>query len=152
MNKREQNKNENEEKKNDETESEQQPAAPSSLRLADLPILTKAWFDRAARPERIEFFMNFMTAERIGTLEWFNMGFMLQNSGPNRIRCIHVYDDPISFHGLASIARTISLAGGVLELDPFTVIAPWNYDTKENSTQVNDAPNKASFVTGMEVA
>lgn len=157
MNKKEQNKNKNknEEKKNKETESKQQPdltEALSTLKLTDLPVLTKSWLRRAARPERIEIIREFMAFDRLGMFEWFDMGFMLQNAGPNRLRCVHVYDDPISIQGLASVAQTISLAGGILELDQYTVVAPMSHVEYHAPAQETNVPNKEARVSGMEVA
>ena len=154
MNTKEQNKNKNKEKKNDETEPKQKTDAsptPPMLKLTDLPALTEASIQQAAEMDRIEFFKEFMSDDRLGTLEWFNMGFMLQNSGPNLLRCIHVYDDPVAMHCLASVAQTISFAGGVLEVEPYTVVAPLHAGWKKLDREI-ESPTKEARSPGMEVA
>ena len=154
MNTEEQNKNKNVEEKNNEIEPKQKTEAshtPSMLKLTDLPAWTEATIQQAAKMDRIEFFKEFMSVDRLGTLEWFNMGFMLQNSGPNRLRCIHVYDDPVAMHCLASVAKTISFAGGILEVEPYTVVAPLYAGWKKLDRET-ESPRKEARAPGMEVA
>jgi len=154
MNTKEQNKNKNEKKCNDETEPKQTTDtshAHSMLKLTDLPALTEASRQQAAEIDRIEFFKEFMSVDRLGTLEWFNMGFMLQNSGPNRLRCIHIYDDPVAMHCLASVAQSISFAGGILEVEPYTVVAPL-YAGWKKLDRAAESPTKEARPLGMEVA
>ena len=154
MNTKEQNKNKNKKKNNNEAEPKQKTDAnhtPPMLRLTDLPALTEASMQQAAEIDRIEFFEEFMSVDRLGTLEWFKMGFMLQNSGPNRLRCIHVYDDPVAMHCLASVAQTISFAGGILEVEPYTVVAPL-YAGWKKVDRATESPTKEARSPGMEVA
>jgi hypothetical protein len=154
MNTKEQNKNKNVEKKNDETEPKQKTDAshtPTMLKLTDLPALSETSIQQAAEIDRIEFLKEFMSVDRLGTLEWFNMGFMLQNSGPNRLRCIHIYDDPVAMHCLASVAQTISFAGGILEVEPYTVVAPLYAGWKKLDREIQ-TPTKEARSPGMEVA
>ena len=154
MNPKEQNKSKNVEKNNDETEPKQKTDTshtPSVLKLTDLPALTEASMQQAAEMDRIDFFKEFMSVDRLGTLEWFKMGFMLQNSGPNRLRCIHVYDDPVAMHCLASVAQTISFAGGILEVEPYTVVAPLYAGWKKVDREIQ-TPTKEARSPGMEVA
>ena len=154
MNTKEQNKNKNKKKNNNEAEPKQKTDAshtPPMLRLTDLPALTEASIQQAAEIDRIEFFKEFMSVDRLGTLEWFNMGFMLQNSGLNRLRCIHVYDDPVAMHCLASVAQTISFAGGILELEPYTVVAPLYAGWKKLGRET-ESSTKEARTPGMEVA
>ena len=154
MNTKEQNKIKNVEEKNDETEPKQKTEVSHTspmLKLTDLPALTEASMQQAAEIDRIEFFKEFMSVDRLGTLEWFNMGFMLQNSGLNRLRCIHVYDDPVAMHCLASVAQTISFAGGILDLEPYTVVAPLYAGWKKMGRE-HETPRKEARAPGMEVA
>lgn len=154
MNTKEQNKNKNEENNNDETEPKQKidtSHTPPMLKLTDLPALNEASIQQAAEMDRIEFFKEFMSVDRLGTLEWFKMGFMLQNSGPNRLRCIHVYDDPVAMHCLASVAQTISFAGGILEVEPYTVVAPL-YASWKKLDRATESPTNKARSPGMEVA
>ena len=94
------------------------------LRHVDLPALDEAWLHRAELPERLEFFRGFLQPESLGMFEWFTMGFMLQNAGHNRLRCVGVYDDAYPIKCLATIARSVVLAGGVLELEPYAILCP----------------------------
>ena len=154
MNTKEQNKNKNVEKKNDETEPKQKTDESHTLpmlKLTDLPALTEASIQQAAEMDRIEFFKEFMSDDRLGTLQWFNMGFMLQNSGPSRLRCIHIYDDPVAMHCLASVAQTISYAGGILEVEPYTVVASLFAGWKKLDHEIQ-TPTKEARSPGMEVA
>ena len=154
MNTKEQNKNKNKKKNNNEAEPKQKTDAshtPPMLKLTDLPVLTEASIQQAAEIDRIEFIKEFMSVDRLGTLEWFNMGFMLQNSGPNRLRCIHVYDDPVAMYCLASVAQTISFAGGILEVEPYTVVAPLYAGWKKLDRETEPSTKEAR-IPGMEVA
>ena len=63
MNTEEQNKNKNVEEKNNVTDPKQKTEAshtPSMLKLTDLPALTEATIQQAAKMDRIEFFKEFI--------------------------------------------------------------------------------------------
>ena len=147
--------NEMKQEKTDENEQvnemEHLPVEVRVLRHADLPALDEAWLHRAELPERVEFFRGFLQPESLGMFEWFNMGFMLQNAGHNRLRCVGVYDDEYPIKCLATIARSIALAGGVLELEPYAILCPPPKPEETEAAQGNTVASEPQACS-MEVA
>ena len=62
-----------------------------------------------------------------------------------------VYDDPVAMHCLASVAQSISFAGGILEVEPYTVVAPL-YASWKKLDRATESPTKEARSPGMEVA
>lgn len=147
--------NEMQQEKTDENEQvnemEHQPTGVRVLRHVDLPALDEAWLHRAELPERVEFFRGFLQPESLGMFEWFTMGFMLQNAGTNRLRCVGVYDDAYPIKCLATIARSIALAGGVLELEPYAILCPPPQPQETESVKATGAAREPQACS-MEVA
>jgi len=104
-------------------ENREHKEVTKTLALADLPELDEDWLRRGANRSGVAFVEAFMR-QPIGELEWFDMGFLLQNAGCGRVRCLYVYDDTYPIRCLAAFAHTVALAGGQLELAPFTLLRP----------------------------
>ncbi len=118
-----------------------------------LPKLDASDLHVAATPADIDFMAEFMANHNVGRFNWFDrQGFTLQNAGSGVLRCIHLVDSEYAFRCLAMANETVKLAGGVLELAPYTVVRPMIDSGEEQTatTQVNDASDSASV--GMEVA
>ena len=118
-----------------------------------LPGLDASDLHVAATPADIDFMAEFMANHNVGRFNWFDrQGFTLQNAGGGVLRCIHLVDSEYAFRCLAMANETIKLAGGVLELAPYTVVRPMNVGGEEQTaaTQANEASEAAPV--GMEVA
>lgn len=118
-----------------------------------LPGLDASDLHVAATPADIDFMAEFMANHNVGRFNWFDrQGFTLQNAGSGVLRCIHLVDSEYAFRCLAMANETIKLAGGVLELAPYTVVRPMNADGEEQTAaaQANDATEPVPM--GMEVA
>ena len=121
----------------------------TSLAEDQLPALSADDLHYAATPHHVSFMADFMQAEHVGRYHWFeNFGFTLQNAGQNRLRCIHVVDHEAAILAVAIAKETIRLAGGILELAPYTIVRPFVGEPKNaEPSQTTEAP-----MTGMEVA
>ena len=107
----------------------------------------------AATPADIEFMAEFMARENTGRFNWFERrGFTLQNAGAGVLRCIHLVDAEYAFLCLAMANETIKLAGGVLELAPYTVVRPMNRETDDTGTSAKATVSSSAATAGMEVA
>ena len=134
-----------------------------TLRHEQLPTLTASDLHAAAIPDNIAFFADFMLKQNVGRYHWFErQGFTLQNAGAGVIRCVYVVDHASSLHNLALVNETVSLAGGCLELAPFTVVSPMLEGDKDEQAECEEeagpgeTPSQSfpqeSSVVGMEVA
>lgn len=107
----------------------------------------------AATPADIEFMVEFMASENVGRFNWFDRrGFTLQNAGAGVLRCIHLVDAEYAFLCLAMANETIKLAGGVLELAPYTVVRPMNREADDEATSAKATVPSEPATVGMEVA
>ena len=115
-----------------------------------LPGLDASDLHVAATPSNIDFMADFMANDNVGRFNWFDrQGFTLQNAGGKTLRCIHLVDSEWAFHCLAMANETIKLAGGVLELAPYTVVRPMDAPDDDQTTTA-EATEPAPI--GMEVA
>ena len=118
-----------------------------------LPELCESDLHVAATPADIEFMAEFMASENAGRFNWFERrGFTLQNAGAGVLRCIHLVDAEYAFLCLAMANETIKLAGGVLELAPYTVVRPMNRGTDGTGTSAKATVSSEPAAVGMEVA
>jgi len=118
-----------------------------------LPELSASDLHVAATPADIEFMGEFMASENIGRYNWFDRrGFTLQNAGAGVLRCIHLVDAEYAFLCLAMANETIKLAGGVLELAPYTVVRPMTREADTQPASAEAPASSAPVTVGMEVA
>ena len=118
-----------------------------------LPELCASDLHVAATPADIEFMTNFMANDNIGRFNWFDrQGFTLQNAGAGVLRCIHLVDSDYAFLCLAVANETIKLAGGVLELAPYTVVRPMVRGVNDQSEPTESVATSQTTPVGMEVA
>ena len=118
-----------------------------------LPDLCASDLHIAATPADIAFMAEFMSSENIGRYNWFDRrGFTLQNVGNGVLRCIHLVDSEYAFLCLAMVNETIKLAGGVLELAPYTVVRPMVLKGDHETPSPESAAVSQPTVVGMEVA
>ena len=121
-----------------------------------LPELDASDLHLAATPADVAFMASFMASDNVGRFNWFGrQGFTLQNAGGGVLRCIHLVDSEYAFRCLAMANETVKLAGGVIELAPFTVVRPMvdgddEQTASTDSTETTDATR--SLHVGMEVA
>ena len=95
----------------------------------------------------------FMACENAGRFNWFDRrGFTLQNAGAGVLRCIHLVDAEYAFLCLAMANETIKLAGGVLELAPYTVVRPMTREADSEATSSKATVPSEPATVGMEVA
>ena len=135
--------------KNTRTNGQTKAAGFTTLSDNQLPELSADDLHYAATPNHVEFMADFMQAEHVGRYHWFeNFGFTLQNAGQDCLRCIHVVDHEGAILSLAIAKETIRLAGGILELAPYTVVRPFVGQSKVSAP----VQTPATPVTGMEVA
>lgn len=142
-------------KKNPLTKGNIIEAGYTTLNHDQLPELDPSDMHIAATPSRIAFIDYFMSSENVGRYHWFEaQGFTLQNAGAGVLRCIHLVDDEYALLCLARANQTIGLAGGVLELAPFTVVQPFLADENDDISHESHQPASATKVSavGMEVA
>lgn len=121
-----------------------------------LPQLSQGDLHRAANPDSVAFMVDFLKKDQVGRYSWFeNLGFTLQNAGAGVLRCIHLVDHEGALLNLAIAKVTIELAGGQLELAPFTVVRPMADETSGAQVRgdaVEDKTAPANPPVGMEVA
>jgi len=118
-----------------------------------LPDLCASDLHIAATPADIAFMAEFMSSDNIGRYNWFDRrGFTLQNVGNGVLRCIHLVDSEYAFLCLAMANETIKLAGGVLELAPYTVVRPMVLKGEHEMPSTESAAVSEPTVVGMEVA
>ncbi len=116
-----------------------------------LPHLSEGELHRAADPDSVAFMADFLKKDQAGRYSWFdNLGFTLQNAGAGILRCIHLVDHEGALLNLAMAKVTIELAGGHLELAPFTVVRPMIHEAGD-LVQGKTAEHKPA-PAGMEVA
>jgi len=141
-------------------ENREHKEVTKTLALADLPELDEDWLRRGANRSGVAFVEAFMR-QPIGELEWFDMGFLLQNAGCGRVRCLYVYDDPYPIRCLAAFAHTVALAGGELELAPFALLRPMEGTSTNQGEDRLNCPSeggasplapKKDAIPGVEVA
>jgi hypothetical protein len=133
-----------------------------TLSEEQLPALSPSDLHAAAAPDNIQFMTDLMAKENVGRLRWFeHLGFTLQNAGAGVLRCVYMVDHEIAVHALAMANETIVLAGGRLELAPFTVVRPFVANEEGDEVEASEepldgarqeAPRRDSTVIGMEVA
>ena len=115
-----------------------------------LPELNASDLHIAATPANIDYMADIMTNDNVAHLNFFEVqGFILQNAGANTLRCIELVDNEWAFHCLAMANEAIKLAGGVLELAPYTVVRPMDVPDDDQTTTA-EATEPAPI--GMEVA
>ena len=86
----------------------------------------------------------FMADHKDGQATFFvKLGFNFQRVNKNVVRCVSVIDHPFCFAQLASLRVTFESAGIEVQLDPYTVVTPYEEPPEEE-------PQKE--VAGMEVA
>ena len=121
-----------------------------------LPELDASDLHVAATPADVDFMARFMASHNVGRFNWFDrQGFTLQNAGGGVLRCIHLVDSEYAFRSLAMANETVKLAGGVLELAPYTVVRPMldgddDQTTSADTTETTEATQ--SLHVGIEVA
>ena len=115
-----------------------------------LPELDVSNLHIAATPSNIDHMADIMANDNVGFLNFFEVqGFILQNAGGKTLRCIEIVDSEWAFHCLAMANEAIKLAGGVLELAPYTVVRPMDVPDDDQTTTA-EATEPAPI--GMEVA
>lgn len=118
-----------------------------------LPELCASDLHIAATPADIEFMADFMSIDNVGRYNWFDRrGFTLQNAGAGVLRCIHLVDSEYAFLCLAMANETIKLAGGVLELGPYTIVRPMVREADHEVPSAETAVASEPAAIGMEVA
>jgi hypothetical protein len=65
------------------------------------------------------------------------IGFQLQLSSRTTLRCIWVYDHPPALNMLHITKRIINNVGGILELEPYTILIPESEVAFESSDSEN---------------
>ena len=133
-----------------------------TLSEEQLPALSASELHAAAAPDDVQFMADFMAKENVGRLQWFeHLGFTLQNAGAGVLRCVYMVDHEIAVQSLAMANETIVLAGGRLELAPYTVVRPFVANEQRDEVEASEehldgarqeAPHHDSTVIGMEVA
>jgi hypothetical protein len=119
----------------------------------ELPELSSSDLHVAATPDDISFMAEFMASENTGRFKWFDqLGFTLQNAGAGVLRCIYLVDAEYAFLCLSKANETIKLAGGVLELAPYTVVRPMAYEADVEADSAKAAVPSEPVPVGMEVA
>ena len=131
-------------------------AGYTTVHPEQLPKLTRGELHSAANPDSVQFMAGFLENDQTGRYSWFDhLGFTLQNAGAGVLRCVHLVDHEGALLNLAIAKATIELAGGQLELAPFTVVRPFIGESQEHLIQSSTAMEKPVSVTtsaGMEVA
>ena len=118
-----------------------------------LPELDASDLHVAATPADVDFMARFMASHNVGSFNWFDrQGFTLQNAGGGVLRCIHLVDSEYAFRCLAMANETVKLAGGVLELAPYTVVRPMLDGDDDQATSAEATKAIESVHVGMEVA
>ena len=121
-----------------------------------LPELSEGDLHRAANPDSVASMADFLKNEESGRYSWFErLGFTLQNAGAGVLRCIHLVDHEGALLNLAIAKVTIEIAGGQLELAPFTVVRPMADEASGAEVRGNAVEDKAAPANppvGMEVA
>lgn len=141
--------NEHNETENARTKGRYPDKGYTTLRKEELPELTEDELHQAAAPYAIGYFSDFIKKEHVGKTNYFEeRGFALQNAGGGVLRCIYVIDLEYAIVLLAIAQESIRLAGGVLELAPFTIVKPLHLPL--DATPETDA--SPSTLVGMEVA
>lgn len=121
-----------------------------TLHEDEMPELNASQLHQAADPSDIEFMKRFLRKEDVGRYHWFeNLGFTLQNAGAGALRCIHLVDHEAAVLSLSIARQTIELAGGRLEVAPYTIIRPMAVEVEEGQEGEEQV---MAQVDGMEVA
>ena len=86
----------------------------------------------------------FMVDHKDGQATFFvKLGFNFQRVNKNVVRCVSVIDHPFCFAQLASLRVTFESAGIEVQLDPYTVVTPYEEPPEEEPQEE---------LVGMEVA
>ena len=121
-----------------------------------LPELSEGDLHNASNPDSVAFMADFLKNEESGRYSWFeHLGFTLQNAGAGVLRCIHLVDHEGALLNLAIAKVTIEIAGGQLELAPYTVVRPMADEASRAEVRGNAVEDKtapANPPVGMEVA
>lgn len=121
-----------------------------TLHEDEMPELNASQLHQAADPSDIDFMKRFLRKEDVGRYHWFeNLGFTLQNAGAGALRCIHLVDHEAAVLSLSIARQTIELAGGRLEVAPYTIIRPMAVEVEEGQEGEEQV---IAQVNGMEVA
>ena len=121
-----------------------------TLHEDEMPELNASQLHQAADPSDVAYMKHFLSKEEVGRYHWFdNLGFTLQNAGAGVLRCIHLVDHEAAVLSLSIARQTIELAGGRLEVAPYTVIRPMA-DVVEEPQEGEE--QEVAQVVGMEVA
>lgn len=124
-----------------------------TLHEDEMPELDASQMHQAAEPSGIEYMKDFLRKEEVGRYHWFeSFGFTLQNAGAGVLRCIHLVDHEAAVLSLSIMRQTIELAGGRLEVAPYTVIRPMADEVEEGLEGKEGEEQEVAQAVGMEVA
>ena len=124
-----------------------------TLHEDEMPELDSSQMHQAAEPSGIEYMKDFLRKEEVGRYHWFeSFGFTLQNAGAGVLRCIHLVDHEAAVLSLSIMRQTIELAGGRLEVAPYTVIRPMADEVEEGLEGKEGEEQEVAQAVGMEVA
>ena len=124
-----------------------------TLHEDEMPELDASQMHQAAEPSGIEYMKDFLRKEEVGRYHWFeSFGFTLQNAGAGVLRCIHLVDHEAAVLSLSIMRQTIELAGGRLEVAPYTVIRPMADEMEEGLEGKEGEEQEVAQAVGMEVA
>ena len=128
-----------------------------TLHEDEMPELDASQMHQAAEPSGIEYMKDFLRKEEVGRYHWFeSFGFTLQNAGAGVLRCIHLVDHEAAVLSLSIMRQTIELAGGRLEVAPYTVIRPMADEVEEGlegkEGEEQEVAQEVAQAVGMEVA
>ena len=124
-----------------------------TLHEDEMPELDASQMHQAAEPSGIEYMKDLLRKEEDGRYHWFeSFGFTLQNAGAGVLRCIHLVDHEAAVLSLSIMRQTIELAGGRLEVAPYTVIRPMADEVEEGLEGKEGEEQEVAQAVGMEVA
>jgi len=132
--------NENNIKQNEDTRT--------NASVADrLPPLNEETIQELSNHHNRQFAHGFMGDRRDGETYTFNkLGVNIQRVNKDKVRCISVVDHPDCYWAVANMRVTFEAAGIEVQLDPYTVVTPYEEPVEEEP--VEEEPVAA----GMEVA
>ena len=109
-----------------------------------LPSLGEERIQRLSNHEYRQWAHGFMVDHMDGQCNWFtNHGLNIQRVNEDTVRCVSVTDHSFSFDSLACMRVTFESAGIEVQLDPYTVVTPYEEPPEEEPQEE---------LVGMEVA
>ena len=97
-----------------------------------LPSLGEAKIQRLSNHEYRQWAHGFMTKYVDGECNWFpNHGVNIQRVNEDTVRCVSVTDHSFCFDSLANMRVTFESAGIEVQLDPYTVVIPYEEPPEE---------------------